>query len=94
VVAITEDGGGMVTIRVIDSGPGVPAEIRDRLFTRFVTERDHVSDGTGLGLAITRGLVEAHGGSVVLEPSAQGATFRVTLPKADISSPLSASPKA
>lgn len=94
VLAVTEDEGGMVTIRVIDSGPGVPAEIRDRLFTRFVTERDHVSDGTGLGLAITRGLVEAHGGSVVLEPSAQGATFRVRLPKADISSPMSASPKA
>jgi two-component system sensor histidine kinase KdpD len=83
VVAAAEDGGGLVTIRVIDAGPGVPVEIRNRLFSRFVKGNDPLRDGTGLGLAITRGLVEAHAGRIVLEDTAQGASFRFTLPKAE-----------
>jgi K+-sensing histidine kinase KdpD len=80
-VRIGQDDPGRVTVRVIDRGPGVPAEMRERLFNRFVKGPSNAGDGTGLGLAITRGLVEAHAGSIVLEngPAAE-TTFRFTLP--------------
>ena len=81
VVEVSREPGGLVAIRVVDSGPGVPAEVRSQLFTRFTKGKDAPSDRTGLGLAITSGLVEAHGGTIVLEdrPS-PGASFRFTLP--------------
>ena len=75
---------GRVTIRVIDRGPGVPPAMRERLFNRFVKGPPTAGDGTGLGLAITRGLVEAHAGTIVLEDGPPGeTTFAFTLPKAD-----------
>jgi K+-sensing histidine kinase KdpD len=85
VVRASQDQAGFVTIRVTDSGPGVPREIRDSLFNRFVKGDSESQDGTGLGLAITRGLVEAHNGTIELEdnPDHEGATFRFTLPKAE-----------
>ncbi len=71
-----------VTVRVIDHGPGLSPQVRDQLFKRFVTT-DRRS-GTGLGLAITRGLVEAHAGTIALEDSPEGgARFRFTLPRAE-----------
>jgi two-component system, OmpR family, sensor histidine kinase KdpD len=82
-VTVGDDGPGLVAIRVIDEGPGVPLALRDRLFTRFVKGKEEASDGTGLGLAITRGLVEAHAGTIALEDSTQGASFRFTLPRAE-----------
>jgi len=73
---------GRVAIRVIDRGPGVPQAMRERLFNRFVKGPSDAGDGTGLGLAITRGLVEAHAGSIALEDGAPGeTTFRFTLPE-------------
>ncbi len=83
-VAVSDEGGGFITIRVIDAGPGVPAAIRNQLFTRFTRGADQPGDGTGLGLAITRGLVEAHAGTIELEDSARGTTFRFTLPGAEV----------
>jgi two-component system OmpR family sensor kinase len=73
--------GGKVAVRVVDEGPGVPDEVRSRLFEPFVTARK--SNGTGLGLAICRSLAERQGGSVALLASASGATFEVRLPTAD-----------
>lgn len=71
-----------VSLAVEDDGPGVPAEIVDRLFEPFVTTKD-VGKGTGLGLAVCRGLVEAAGGSILLDRSYQGgARFVVQLPRA------------
>jgi two-component system sensor histidine kinase KdpD len=84
----------MVVIRVIDQGPGVPVEQRERIFERFVrgvTDRETGEDGhgavpsgTGLGLAIVRGLVEAHAGRVWIEDpeEGEGAHFAFTLPAA------------
>jgi two-component system sensor histidine kinase KdpD len=84
----------MVVIRVIDQGPGVPVEQRERIFERFVRgvtdgetgEDGHgtVPSGTGLGLAIVRGLVEAHAGRVWIEDpeEGEGAHFAFTLPAA------------
>jgi K+-sensing histidine kinase KdpD len=91
----------MVVIRVIDQGPGVPVEQRERIFERFVRGVDigeteehppgAVPSGTGLGLAIVRGLVEAHAGRVWIEDSeeGEGAHFAFTLPAASSTDPRS-----
>jgi two-component system nitrogen regulation sensor histidine kinase NtrY len=66
-------------VRIIDHGPGVPMEIRDRLFDAYVTGGKE--GGQGLGLALVRQTVEAHGGQVRHEDTpGGGATFIVTLP--------------
>ncbi|HKR98411.1 MAG TPA: ATP-binding protein [Candidatus Dormibacteraeota bacterium] len=73
-------GGDTVVVRVIDRGPGVPAELRGRVFERFV-RGEGGEPGMGLGLAIVRGLVEAQGGTVWLEDApGGGASFAFTLP--------------
>ena len=75
---------GTVVTRVIDHGPGVPADLRDRVFDRFVRDEESSTEGTGLGLSIVRGIVEAHAGRVWLddpEPGG-GAVFAFTLPAA------------
>ncbi len=81
-IRVSEEDAGYVTIRVIDSGPGIPPELRRRLFGRFVKGQSDPVGGTGLGLAIVRGLVEAHAGTISLEDRPAGGTsFRFTLPK-------------
>ncbi len=68
-----------VRVDVIDTGPGVPAEIRDRLFEPFVSQGK--LGGTGLGLAIAKSIIEAHGGTIGLETSTEhGADFYFLLP--------------
>ena len=70
---------GNLTIDVCDNGPGVPHEIADEIFRPFITGGR--AGGAGLGLAISRDLVRAHGGDIaVAETSANGTTFRFTLP--------------
>ncbi|MEO8601211.1 MAG: ATP-binding protein [bacterium] len=67
-----------VQLRVADCGPGVPADLRARIFEPFVTTR---ARGTGLGLAIARQIVEAHGGRIDIgDADGGGARFVVTLP--------------
>lgn len=83
-VRIDLDDPEFAGVRVIDHGPGVAPDLRERLFHRFVrgdTERSN-PQGTGLGLAIVRGLVEAQAGEVSLDPQrpGEGASFRFTLP--------------
>jgi len=69
---------GMVVVSVIDDGPGVPDEVRDKLFDPYFTTK---SSGTGLGLAICRRLVEAHGGTIRLVATRAGETeFALELP--------------
>lgn len=81
---VSQEEAGRVTVRVSDEGPGVPAEMRERLFNRFVRGSAETGNGSGLGLAITRGLVEAHAGTIELEDASPGhTTFRFTLPKAE-----------
>jgi len=67
-----------VCLEVKDTGPGIPAELRDRLFQPFVTGR---AGGTGLGLAIVQRAVEAHRGLVLVESSPEtGTTFTIFFP--------------
>ncbi len=68
-----------LVIRVADTGPGVPLEIRDRLFRSFVSQGKPA--GTGLGLAIVKKIAEEHGGSVAVESTNKGATFEIRLPQ-------------
>jgi signal transduction histidine kinase len=70
--------GRTLTLELSDDGPGVPAEIRDRIFEPFVTSGK--TRGTGLGLAVARRFVEQHGGRLELLPEGPGARFRMTLP--------------
>lgn len=69
-------------LRVIDTGPGIPADELASVFDRFFRGRDVRSGGSGIGLAIVRRLVAAHGGEVdVASEEGAGATFTVRFPQ-------------
>ena len=71
---------GWYCISVRDSGPGVPASIRSRLFQPFFTTKP-VGSGTGLGLAISHSIIRAHRGQIeVVSPDGGGAEFRIRIP--------------
>ncbi len=73
-----ETQGPMVQVDVIDDGPGVPADVVDKVFSPFFTTKPQ---GTGLGLAIVRKIVNAHDGRIDMNaPPGGGTQFRVTLP--------------
>jgi two-component system OmpR family sensor kinase len=84
VTVAVHDRDGSATVEVSDRGPGVPAELGERVFDRFARAAGDTSPaggGSGLGLAIVRAVAEAHGGGVVLEPATGGgARFVVTMP--------------
>jgi signal transduction histidine kinase len=80
-------------ISVEDSGPGIPAQLYDRIFEPFVTgrKRDGQHSGTGLGLAIAKGIVERHQGTLAASRSALGgASFQIQLPPVQKIVPLKA----
>jgi two-component system NtrC family sensor kinase len=69
---------GSCSVTIDDQGPGIKAEIREKLFTPFFTSKP---GGTGLGLAVSYGIVKDHGGDIRVESvPEQGATFIVMLP--------------
>lgn len=71
--------GGEVVVEVRDEGPGIPPDVRERIFEPFYSNR---GGGTGLGLPIARQIVETHGGRIEVESVlGKGATFRVRLPR-------------
>lgn len=74
----------MARVEVVDNGPGVPTELRGRLFTKFYrAERSLIagSRGTGLGLYISKTIIELHNGKIGIEPfTGKGSTFYFTLP--------------
>ena len=65
-------------IELADNGPGIPHELRLKLFTPFVTGN---ADGSGFGLAISRKLIEAHGGEINYKESPVGAVFVIEVPQ-------------
>ena len=69
---------GAVCLRVIESGPGVPRELRRRIFDAGFSTKPQ---GWGIGLALTRRIVtESHGGTIALLPTDRGATFEIIFP--------------
>lgn len=73
--------GSDLTIRVRDTGTGIPKEVEGRLFQSFVTAGK--KGGTGLGLAIVKKIADEHGGSISVESSDAGAEFILRLPQGD-----------
>lgn len=72
---------GRVAFEVSDNGPGISAEVRERIFTPFFTMRE---GGTGLGLALVQRVVQEHKGTVSVDSVVgRGTTFRVELPVAE-----------
>jgi two-component system sensor kinase FixL len=68
----------LVEFAVADSGPGIGAEMGERIFEPFVTTK---RDGMGIGLSICRSIIETHGGRLQFEPNPEGGTiFHFTLP--------------
>ncbi len=68
-----------VWLRVVDNGPGIPADEQARIWSPFFTTKE---TGTGLGLALSRKTVEAHGGSIdLLSDPRQGSEFVLSFPK-------------
>ena len=75
---------GVVRIEVADDGPGIPAELRGKVFERFVRGAGDRGGSFGLGLAIVRAVAESHGGDVVVDSDeSRGTRFTVTLPAAE-----------
>jgi signal transduction histidine kinase len=86
-VRVSTSQDGMAVLDVSDTGPGIPVELRPRVFDRFYradTSRSRENGGgSGLGLSIARWAVEVNGGQLTLESSeGPGATYRITLPNA------------
>jgi signal transduction histidine kinase len=75
----TDEARGYVSVS--DHGPGVPADMEDRVFEKFVRGRGPSVTGTGLGLYIARRILDAHGGAISVESNlGDGATFTIELP--------------
>jgi nitrogen-specific signal transduction histidine kinase len=74
-----EGNGSTATIEVSDNGPGIPVAIREKLFHPFVSFGKE--NGTGLGLTVVQKIVQDHGGTVVMDRTADSRTvFRITIP--------------
>jgi signal transduction histidine kinase len=83
-IATTQAPAGDAVIEVQDTGPGIAAAHRERIFERFYRiddARSRESGGIGLGLAIARWAVQANGGRIELDSEeGHGALFRIVLP--------------
>jgi len=76
---IVDKVGEQIQWTVSDSGPGIPPELRGRLFELFATGK---KGGTGLGLAIVKKIVDDHHGTIAVESGSTGTTFVIRLPLA------------
>jgi sensor histidine kinase regulating citrate/malate metabolism len=80
-VVLSPSADGGIMLDVSDSGPGVPDELAERIFSSGFSTKPAGAEGRGVGLALVRAVVDDVGGTVTL--SAHPTTFRVVLPRAD-----------
>ena len=73
---------GAIRLAVADNGPGIDPAARQRIFDPFFTTKD-VGAGTGIGLSFSLGIIEAHGGTIMIEDASVGTVFVVRLPVKD-----------
>ncbi len=78
VVVSTMTSGGDAVVRVQDDGPGIPVELRERIFEPFYTTRP---EGTGLGLFVSYGIAERHGGAISVIEVPIGACVELRIPR-------------
>jgi two-component system, OmpR family, sensor kinase len=78
--AAVEQSNGHVVLTVADDGPGIPDDLRERIFERFTRGTGDSGGSFGLGLSIVRAVAESHHGTVTLASGDGGARFVVTLP--------------
>jgi signal transduction histidine kinase len=71
-----------VVLRVMDSGPGIPEKIRDKLFDPFFTTKK-VGEGTGLGLSISKGILDSHGATISVVEGLKHTCFEIRFPKVE-----------
>jgi heavy metal sensor kinase len=84
-IRIAEASGDAI-VEVIDSGPGISSDARERIFDRFYRESDANGRGTGLGLSLAKGAVEALGGQLTLaDTGSTGSRFRISIPRKPMS---------
>ena len=88
ILTIATRSGEDISLTITDTGPGIPPEIKNRLFEPFVTS---THDGTGLGLYLVHYVVtKVHKGSISCQTGADGTSFHIKFPKAnEVRSPLS-----
>jgi two-component system OmpR family sensor kinase len=86
--ASSEQDGDDVVLTVEDAGPGIPVELENRVFERFVRGGRDGGRGSGLGLAIVRAVAQSHGGTVTVErpETGTGTRFVIRLPAAGVPS--------
>jgi C4-dicarboxylate-specific signal transduction histidine kinase len=75
-----EKKNGFVNIYVTDSGKGIPAAVREKLFQPFFTTKE-IGKGTGLGLSISKGIIDAHEGSLSIDSTCANTRFVIRLPE-------------
>lgn len=85
----TADDMGYVRVSVKDSGPGIPDDVREKIFEPFEQAPSHKSQGTGLGLAICKMIVTSHGGEIGVDKneSGGGSVFWFTVPTSEDTQP-------
>ena len=86
--AVAKKEAKAVAVSVIDNGPGIPKEIKSRVFDMFYTGENKVADSRrslGLGLALCKSIINAHGGEITLtDNQPQGCNFTFTLPMEEV----------
>ena len=78
ITAVKKEEG--IEVSIADNGPGISEELQDKIFEPFFTTKD-IGEGTGLGMSISYGIIEKHGGSIIIDSElGQGCKFIIYIP--------------